>query len=198
MNHKRAILSVAVILLVVIIFTTVWLTRTIPVLHTHPDDISIQAYHHEIAPNSKLPSSDIPTVTFYKQVIQMKIDNKKKTPLATDNYTIRVYPIFAYSPLRSGLHVSLSPDDYSIGSESASLTLVKKEVEKAGFAGQWDLIKESTGFTYSKASYPITPKYFTRKDGPLASPDNTFIVVTYMQASGGLSWSKRIPLTVQK
>ncbi|MNY55015.1 hypothetical protein D3C86_1909520 [compost metagenome] len=84
--------------------------------------------------------------------------------------------------------------DFSLGSDSASLALVKKEVEKAGVAGQWDLIEESMGFTYSKANYPITPKYFTRKDAPLAGPDNTFIVVTYIQASGGISWSKKVPV----
>lgn len=198
MNSKRAIFGGAVILLVVLIFTYVWLTRTKEVLHIHPDDIVVQAYLKNVDPNSKLPDTDIPTETFYKQVVQMKIDNKKKTPLATDNYTVWIYPIFAYSPLRSGTHVSGNPYDFSIGSDSASLALVKKEVEKAGFAEQWDLIKASVGFSYLKTSYPITPKYFTRKDAPLAGPDNTFIVVTYIQASGGLSWSKKIPVTVQR
>lgn len=197
MSHKRGILSVTVILLVVIIFTY-WLTRTTVVMHIHPDDIVIQAYLQDVNPNSILPGTDIPTNMFYKQAIQMRIDNKKNIPLTADHYTIRIYPICAYSVLRSGTHVSGNPDDFSIGSSSASLALVKKEVEKAGFAGQWDLIKESTGFAYLKASYPITPMYFTRKDAPLASPDNTFIVVTYMQDSGGLSWSKKIPVTVQK
>ncbi|WP_433944512.1 hypothetical protein [Paenibacillus sp. SN-8-1] len=198
MIHKREVFSGTVVLLVVLIFTSVWLTRSRSVLYIQPDDIVVQAYLQNVDPNSKLPDTDIPTETFYKQVIQMKIDNEKKTPLANDNYTIRVYPIFAYSPLRSGVHVSGNPDDFSIGSSSASLALVKKEVEKTGFAGQWDLIKKAMGFAYLKASYPITPMYFTPKDAPLASPDNTFIVMTYMQDSGGLSWSKRIPLTVQK
>ncbi|MNN13309.1 hypothetical protein D3C81_1263370 [compost metagenome] len=199
MIHKRAILSSMVVLLVIIILTYVWLTRTRAVLYIQPDDIMVQAYLKDVDPNSKLPDTDIPTVTFFKQVIQMEIDNKMKTSFSdSDDYTIRIYPIFAYSVLRTGLYGSVSRYDFSLGSDSASLALVKKEVEKAGFAGQWDLIKASVGFSYMKNNYPITPKYFIPKDAPLAVPDNTFVVVTYIQDSGDLSWSKKIPVTAQK
>ncbi|MNL34449.1 hypothetical protein D3C87_1564220 [compost metagenome] len=156
-------------------------------------NIVVQAYLKNVDPNSKLPN-----ITSYSKYIEMKIDNKKKPPLATDDYTIRIYPIFAYSVLRSGTHVSGNPYDFSIGSDSASLALVKKEVKKAGFAEQWDLIKASVGFSYLKTSYPITPKYFIPKDAPVPDTDNTFIVVTYIQDSGDLTWSKKIPVTVQK
>ncbi|WP_433944516.1 hypothetical protein [Paenibacillus sp. SN-8-1] len=188
MNHKRVLIGV--VLIVVLISTYAWLTRPKPTLHIHPDDIVVQAYLNDVKPTTKVP---IPN--YYSKYIEMKIDNKKKSPSFNPyDYTIRIYPVFAYDPLTSWTFENASYDDFSLGIDSVSQALVKREVEKAGFAEQRDLISHQVGFSYLKDKYPITSKFFIPKDEHMPDTYNTFVVVTYIQRSGNLSWSKTIPL----
>ncbi len=189
MKNKSAYI-VLLVLLVMLALSLLIFPGKRAVLHLQPEDILVKAYLKDMDSQSTIPNAKN-----YSKYIELTIDSTKKAPLATGDYTVRIYPIFSYSPLTAWTFENTAKEDYSFGNDSVTLSLVKSEMEKAGLSEEGQRLSNRIGFTYTNHTYPATLRYFIPKGEHTPNQDNTFVIVTYRQGTKNpATWVKRVPL----
>ncbi|MGN7360800.1 hypothetical protein ACTHPF_24445 [Paenibacillus sp. SAF-054] len=189
MRNKSAYIGLVILFVMLALFLLVFSGKE-AALQLQPEDILVKAYLKDMESQSSIPNAKN-----YSRYIELTIDNAKKAPLATGDYTVRIYPVFSYSPLTARTFENTAKEDYSFGNDSVTLSLVKSEMEKAGLSEEGQGLSNRIGFTYTNHTYPATLRYFIPKGEHTPNPDNTFVIVTYRQGTKNLAtWVKRVPL----